>query len=458
MPLLLRIRLALLALVLVLPAAARAFDTQATAAWVYDVNTGTVLMAKNADQPLPPASMSKLMTVSMLFEALKDGRVQMDTRFPVSSKAKAMGGSTMFLNEQDRPTVEELIKGMIVLSGNDACVVVAEGLGGSEEAFAKQMTERAKALGLTHSTFVNASGWPAPGHLMSVHDLGKLALHLIQDFPDLYANFGLKEFAYDNRAPDNRHNRNPLLKLGIGADGLKTGHTAEAGYGLVGSAVQSGRRVVFVITGLPSEKARAEEAERIVNWAFRQFVEKTLVKSGARVAEAPVWLGSANTVGLVVPKDVTIMVPALSKDAISAEAVFDGPLSAPIEAGAQVGELVVTVPGGLETRVPLMAEAAVGKAGVGGRFTTAASRLFGKAQEAVMGAKPAAPEAAPKPEPAAQEAAPAPTTTDPAATPDAAPAAEPASPATSEAPKPEAAPGDDPAAAPAADGAADIDG
>lgn len=448
MPLLVRIRLALMALVFLLPAAAHAFDTQATAAWVYDVNTGTVLMAKNADQPLPPASMSKLMTVTMLFEALKDGRVQMDTRFPVSSKAKAMQGSTMFLNERDRPTVEELIKGMIVLSGNDACVVVAEGLGGSEEAFAKQMTERAKALGLTQSHFVNASGWPAPGHVMSVHDLGKLALHLVQDFPDLYANFGLKEFAYDNRAPDNRHNRNPLLKLGIGADGLKTGHTSEAGYGLVGSAVQNGRRVIFVITGLPSEKARAQEAERIVNWAFRQFVEKTLVTSGARVAEAPVWLGSAKTVGLVVPKDVTIMVPALSKDAITAEAVFDGPLAAPIEAGAKLGDLVVTIPGGLETRVPLLAEAAVGKAGFTGRFTTAAGRLIGKAKEAVMG--PTAAPAADAPAPAT----PAPAAADPAAPP------APAAPAAAEAPAaaPGATPAAPPADAPAAGAAADIDG
>lgn len=425
-----RLHLILLALTLT-TTAARAFETQATAAWVYDVGTQTVLMAKNADQPLPPASMSKLMTISMLFEALKDGRVQMDTRFPVSSKAKAMGGSTMFLNEQDRPTVEDLIKGMIVLSGNDACVVVAEGLGGSEEAFARQMTERAKTLGLTHSTFVNASGWPAPGHLMSVSDLGRLALHLIQDFPDLYANFALTEFAYDNRAPDNRFNRNPLLKLGIGADGLKTGHTSEAGYGLVGSAVQNGRRVVFVITGLPTEKARAQEAEKIVNWAFRQFVEKTLVKSGTRVAEAPVWLGGARTVGLVVAKDVKVMVPALAQDQIRAEAMFNGPIPAPIEAGAPLGELLITMADGLETRVPLVAEVAIDKAGFGGRFGTAAGRLMGKAQDAVWGAdsapaKEAVTEPAatptPTPAPAAASSAPAPDAT-------AAPGAEPAPPA-----------------------------
>ncbi|MFB2532426.1 D-alanyl-D-alanine carboxypeptidase family protein [Paracoccus sp. p4-l81] len=378
--------MAMVALFAALPA--RAFDTQAGAAWVYDVGTQTVLLSKNADQPLPPASMSKLMTISMLFEAVKDGRVAMDTRFAVSSKARAMGGSTMFLNERDRPTVEELIKGMIVLSGNDACVVVAENLAGSEDAFAAQMTERAKALGLTHSHFANASGWPAPGQVMSMEDLGKLALHLIQDFPDFYPYFAMREYAFDNRAPDNRHNRNPLLRLGIGADGLKTGHTQEAGYGLVGSAVQNGRRVVFVITGLPSEKARAEEAERIVNWAFRQFVEKTLVTQGTKVADAPVWLGSSARVGLVVPRDVTVMVPALSQDGVSAEAVFDGPLQAPIEAGAEVGTLVVTIPGGAQTRVPLTAETAVGKAGVVGRMQTAAGRLFGLGMQAVGVAPP----------------------------------------------------------------------
>ena len=455
-----RLRLILLALLLTVPVAARAFETEATAAWVYDVGTQTVLLAKNADQPLPPASMSKLMTITMLFEALKEGRVQMDTQFPVSTRAKSMGGSTMFLNERDRPKVEDLIKGMIVLSGNDACVVVAEGLAGSEDAFARQMTERGKALGLTNSTFVNASGWPAPGHLMSVRDLGRVALHLVQDFPDLYPNFGLTEFAFDGRAPANQNNRNPLLKLGIGADGLKTGHTQEAGYGLVGSAVQNGRRVIFVITGLPTDKARAQEAERIVNWAFRQFVEKTLVKQGARVAEAPVWLGSASRVGLVVPKDVTVMVPAMSQDGVTAEAVFSGPVEAPIEAGAQLGDLVISIPGGLETRVPLVAEAAVAKAGFVGRVQTAAGLLLAKAREAVMGPAPVEAPAAPvAPDAATTEAAP-PATPDAEAAPDAAPApADAMAPATPSAPEAEtpAAPATPPAEAPPG-GAADLDG
>nr|HMS96805.1 D-alanyl-D-alanine carboxypeptidase family protein [Tabrizicola sp.] len=265
---------------------AQAFETAARAAWVYDLSTDTVLMDKNADEAVPPASMSKLMTVSMLFEALRDGRVTMETEFAVSSRAKAMGGSTMFLQETDRPTVNDLLHGIIVNSGNDACVAVAEGLFGTEEAFAKAATERAKALGMTVSTFANASGWPDPNHRMSMRDLGILARHLIEDFPEYYPIFSETEFNYKDRAPDNRFNRNPLLKLGIGADGLKTGHTEEAGYGLVGSAKQGDRRIIFAITGLGSEAERAEEAERIVAWAFRQFSEKTLAKSGVRVAEA----------------------------------------------------------------------------------------------------------------------------------------------------------------------------
>lgn len=253
------LRSALILLATTIGLHAQGFDTNATGAYVKDISTGTVLLSKNADVPLPPASMSKLMTLNMLFEALKDGRVQMDTRFGVSSKAKAMGGSTMFLNERDRPTVEELIQGIIVMSGNDACVVVAEGLAGTEEAFARQMTDRARDLGMMNSTFANASGWPHPDQRMSMQDLGILAERLINEFPDYYGYFAQKEFAFDNRAPANTTNRNPLLGLGIGADGLKTGHTSEAGYGLVGSAAQGDRRIVFVITGLDSERARRED-------------------------------------------------------------------------------------------------------------------------------------------------------------------------------------------------------
>ncbi len=357
---------------------ARAFETEATAAWVYDMSTQTVLMDKNADQPVPPASMSKLMTISMLFEALRDGRVTMETEFAVSSRAKAMGGSTMFLQETDRPTVSDLIRGMIINSGNDACVVVAEGLAGTEDAFSAQMTERARALGMTASVFANASGWPDPNHRMSMRDLGILAQHLIADFPEYYPIFAETEFNYLDRAPDNRFNRNPLLKLGIGADGLKTGHTSEAGYGLVGSAKQGDRRVIFAITGLASETARAEEAERIVGWAFRQFSEKTVAKGGVRITEARVHLGSADTVGLVPAADVRLLVPALVQDSMTAEVQYNGPLAAPITAGTPVAELVIHVPDLPDRRVPLVAEDDVGKAGFLRRVSVAASTLYAR--------------------------------------------------------------------------------
>jgi D-alanyl-D-alanine carboxypeptidase (penicillin-binding protein 5/6) len=369
--------LILLALALATPPA-RAFDTAATAAWVYDMTTGTVLMDKNADQPLPPASMSKLMTITMLFEALNDGRVTMETEFAVSSRAKAMGGSTMFLQETDRPTVSDLIHGMIINSGNDACVVVAEGLAGTEEAFAAQMTERARALGMTNSTFANASGWPDPVHRMSMRDLGILAQHLITDFPDYYPVFSQTEFNYKDRAPDNRFNRNPLLDLGIGADGLKTGHTSEAGYGLVGSARQGDRRVIFVITGLATEQARAEEAERIVGWAFRQFSEKTVAKTGLRVTEAEVHMGDADTVGLVPAEDVRLLVPALVQDSVTAEVIYNGPLIAPVLKGSPVAELIVHVPDLPDRRFPLVAETDVGTAGFFKRVTTAGKQLYGQ--------------------------------------------------------------------------------
>ena len=349
---------------------ARAFETAATAAWVYDMTTGTVLMDKNADQPLPPASMSKLMTINMLFEALKDGRVTMDTTFAVSDRAVQMtrdGGSTMMLQHEDRPTVEELIHGMIINSGNDACVVVAEGLAGTEEAFAQQMTQRGPAIGLTNSTFINASGWPAEGHRMSMRDLGILGKRLVEVFPEYYPIFGMTEYSYKDRSPDNRFNRNPLLDLGIGADGLKTGHTSEAGYGLVGSAKQGDRRIIFAITGLPSDKARAEEAERIVGWAFRQFSEKTVAKTGIRVAEAEVHLGDADTVGLV---------PALVQEKLTAEVVYNGPLIAPVAKGSAVAELIVHAPDLPDRRVPLVAEADVGKAGFLKRVTTAGKVLY----------------------------------------------------------------------------------
>jgi D-alanyl-D-alanine carboxypeptidase (penicillin-binding protein 5/6) len=229
---------------------------------------------------------------------------------------------------------------------------------------------------MTSSVFMNSSGWPAAGHVMSMRDLGILSQHLIEDFPDYYPIFAETEFNFKDRAPANARNRNPLLELGVGADGLKTGHTQEAGYGLAGSARQGDRRVIFVITGLPSETARAEEAERIVSWAFRQFSEKTVAKGGVRVAEAGVHLGAVDRVGLVPATDVRLLVPALVQDSMTAEVVYNGPLLAPITAGTPVAELVVHVPDLPDRRFPLVAEADVGKAGFFKRVTTAGWALY----------------------------------------------------------------------------------
>jgi D-alanyl-D-alanine carboxypeptidase (penicillin-binding protein 5/6) len=357
--------------------AARAFETQARAAYVIDLTTNTVLLERDADEPLPPASMSKLMTLLMLFEAVRDNpNISLDTRFGVSTKAREMGGSTMFLNERDRPTVEELIQGIIVQSGNDATVVVAEGLAGTEDAFAQMMNTRAASLGMNNSTFANASGWPAPDHLMSVKDLAIVAEHLIEDFPQYYGYFAQTEYPFDGRSPQNRFNRNPILKLGIGADGLKTGHTQEAGYGLVGSAKQGNRRVVFVITGLQTTEARAEEAERIVSWSFRQFVQTDLADQGTRIADAPVWMGEVQSVGLIAPQQLSILSPAMATVPMTTEVVYNGPIEAPIAAGDPIAELVVTREGMPDARLPLVAERDVARGGIVPRLRSAGLVLF----------------------------------------------------------------------------------
>ena len=320
--------------------------------------------------------MSKLMTVTLLYEALADGRVTMSTPFGVSERAAAMGGSTMFLNRGDRPTVEDLIQGIVVQSGNDACVAVAEGLAGTEDSFARMMSDRARDLGMNNSSFGNSSGWPHPMQRMSMKDLAILARHIIVEFPDYYHYFSQTEYHYDGRAPDNRFNRNPLLDLGIGADGLKTGHTQEAGYGLVGSAKQGDRRIVFVISGMTSEKERADEAEAIVNWAFRQFTMKTTLKAGERVAEAPVWLGSVDTVGLVPAQDVALLIPAADREGISATINWNGPIAAPIAQGQELAEMVISREGLSDTVIPLFAEQGVGNAGFAKRLTVAAERVL----------------------------------------------------------------------------------
>jgi serine-type D-Ala-D-Ala carboxypeptidase (penicillin-binding protein 5/6) len=361
-------------------ARAQDFETAATAAWVFDQTTGTVLLSKNADTPLPPASMSKLMTIYMAFEAVADGRLAIDQELPVSEHAMSFDGSSMFLNTNDRVKVEDLLRGVIVLSGNDASVVLAEALSpdGTEAGFARMMTDRARQMGMANSYFVNASGWPAEGHRMSMHDLGILADHIITDFPTFYPIFSEQEFLFDGRVPSNTQNRNPVLGMNIGADGLKTGHTQEAGYGLVGSAKQGDRRIIFVVTGLASAEARHDESERIISWAFRQYSLRDLGEAGTRLAEAPVWMGASPTVGLVLAEDLSVLLPSLVTDGLAADVVYEGPVAAPITAGQELATLVITRDRLPEMRVPLLAESGVEQGGFMVRMQTAVEVLMGK--------------------------------------------------------------------------------
>nr|WP_119838129.1 D-alanyl-D-alanine carboxypeptidase family protein [Pseudooceanicola algae] len=391
----LKASLAAACLIAALPA--QAFDTSARAAYIADLTTGTVLLNKDADTPLPPASMSKLMTLYVAFEAIRDGRLSLDEELPVSQHAMSYGGSSMFLNTTDMVRVDDLLRGIIVLSGNDACAVIAEALSpdGTEAGFAQYMTQRAQQLGMTNSTFANSNGWPAPTQRMSVRDLALIATHIIQDFPEFYPLFAETEFPFDNRTPSNRLNRNPLLGLGIGADGLKTGHTEEAGYGLVGSATQGDRRVVFVLSGLESNSARAEQSRAVVNWAFRQFKEANLLPAGDIVARAPVFRGSADDVGLTVTEDLVTLVPFLSRDGIASEVVFDGPIRAPVAAGQEVGTLILRPEGLPERSVPLVAAQAVPDGGFMAKVQAAATYLMrrvnkGPADVAPDDAQPAA--------------------------------------------------------------------
>ncbi|WP_187429721.1 D-alanyl-D-alanine carboxypeptidase DacC [Roseobacter fucihabitans] len=382
---------ALLALILTTSTAV-AFDTKATSAFVLDQTTGTVLLNKEADAPLPPASMSKLMTLYMAFEAIRrgksDGGLDLNEELRVSEHAQSYGGSSMFLRSGETVSVEDLIRGIIVLSGNDACVVIAEALSpdGTEYGFARLMTQRAQQMGMTNSTFTNSNGWPQPGHLMSMRDLATLSARLIEDFPEFYPLFAETEFEFDNRVPSNRLNRNPLLTMGIGADGLKTGHTQEAGYGLTGSAKQGDRRVIFVISGLDTVAERAQESQAIVNWAFRQFAMRPLAREGQQFAQAEVWMGSEPTVGLVAAEDISVLMPALAGNEIEGEVVYTGPVNAPIAAGDQIAEFVFTLEGLPETRLPLVADRAIERGGFLSRVTTAALVLFTKLIEGPEGA------------------------------------------------------------------------
>jgi D-alanyl-D-alanine carboxypeptidase (penicillin-binding protein 5/6) len=361
------------AAVLAVPVSAQKFDTPARNAYVLDLATNTVLLSKKAEVPMPPASMSKLMTVYMVFERLKKGSLTLDDTFLVSEKAWRKGGSKMFVKVGDRISVSDLLRGIIVQSGNDACIVVAEGLGGTEDAFAEMMTRRAKEIGLTNSSFVNSTGWPHPNQLMSALDLAQLSSLLVTQFPELYKIFNEKTFTYSQIK---QSNRNPLLYRNIGADGLKTGHTEAAGYGLTASATRDDRRIVLVLNGMKSVRQRSQESLRIVEWAFRTFKPYALFKKDEVITKADIWLGTASTVPLIIPEALKM---TLSRDARSKMKVvvrMSNPVAAPVRKGQQLATLVVTAPN-LKTReIPLIAAEDVNQLGFVGRIGAAIKHVL----------------------------------------------------------------------------------
>jgi D-alanyl-D-alanine carboxypeptidase (penicillin-binding protein 5/6) len=348
-------------------------DTQAKHALIVEAETGAVLLDKGGDEHIPPASMSKVMTAYLVFDYLKQGRVKLDDELPVSEHAWRTGGSKMFVPLGARIKVSDLIRGMVIQSGNDACIVLAEGLAGSEAAFVEQMNAEAKKIGLTDSHFANVDGLPNPDHWMTAHDLVKLALRTIEDFPEFYRIYSEKEFSFNNI---NQGNRNPLLYKDIGADGLKTGHTEEAGYSLLASVKRGNRRIVMVLNGLPTMKARAQESERLAEWAFREYNNYQLFSAGAKVEDAEVWLGEQAKVPLTVAKDLVVTLPRKSRKDMKVAVAYDQPVPAPIEKGQQLGKIVVTVPDMAPVERPLQAASDVERLGAFGRMAMMAGHLI----------------------------------------------------------------------------------
>ena len=345
--------------------AANAIETTAKNVLVMDYETGQYLYTKDHQKMIPPASMSKLMTIYMIFEKLKDGSLSLDDTFTVSENAwrkggAASGSSTMFLKIGEKVPVRDLIQGIIVQSGNDACIVAAENLSGSEEDFAADMQKKARQLGLTHSSFANSTGWPHPDQLMSVEDLAKLARIIISQFPEYYHIFSEQNFTHNNIK---QGNRNPLLYSMPNADGLKTGHTAEAGFCLVASAKKDNRRLISVMAGLKSNKERSEEAEKLINWGFREFSNYTLFKKDQVIAEIPVWQGDENNIKLIVDHDIRRTLKKSSVNKIKMTAVYDKPVSAPIKKGDKLGVIKVDIPGQGKFEIPLTSDRNVAKLG-----------------------------------------------------------------------------------------------
>jgi D-alanyl-D-alanine carboxypeptidase (penicillin-binding protein 5/6) len=349
---------------------ANALETTAKQAFLIDANTHFVLLNKDGDLKMHPSSMSKLMTVYILFSRLKEGRIKLTDEFPVSEKAWRTQGSKTFVRVGSSVSVDDLIHGIIVQSGNDACIVVAEALAGSEESFAQEMNRVAKEIGLTASNFANATGLPADNHLMSAHDLAILAERLQLDFPEYYHYFSIREWTYNNIK---QQNRDRLLGSNIGVDGLKTGHTDAGGYGITLSAKQNDRRLILVINGLESDNARVEEGEKLLRWAFREFENKTLVKKGEKIAEAKVWLGKQETVPLVAGDDmqVTMQAGAAGKNPPNFTLKYNGAIPAPIKAGDHVADLYISSPDMGEQIVPLFAANNVDKVSAFGRIIPA---------------------------------------------------------------------------------------
>ena len=338
-------------------------DTAARWACIIDFNTGTTLMDKDADVQMTPSSMTKLMTAYIVYGMLKAGRLKLDQALPVSERAWRMGGSKMFVPLGAQVGVEDLIRGMIVQSGNDACIVLAEGIAGSEEQFADLMNQKAHELGLTNSHFLNATGWPAQGHVMSARDIATLARRLIQDFPEYYKYDSEKTFKYNNIE---QGNRNPLVQKGL-ADGLKTGHTEDGGYGLVVSAQRNGRRVIVVLNGMATMRERAEESERLLEWAFREFEDVTLFAAGDTVEQAPVWLGARPTVPLVGGRDLVVTLPRGWRSKTTVAVDYESPIRAPVVRGTPLAKLTVTGAGVPDSSIPLLAGADVPRLGLPGR-------------------------------------------------------------------------------------------
>jgi len=349
--------------------AADPLNTSASFAFIMDGDTGIPLYSKRGDEPMIPASMSKLMLYYMTFERLKAGRLTMTDEFTVSEHAWRTGGagtdgSTMFLPLNSKATVSDLLKGAIIVSGNDACIVLAEGLFGSEEAFARAATARAKELGMTGSTFANSTGLDDARHKMSAHDIALIAFRIIKDFPEFYPMFREPEFTFNKTR---QYNRNPLLRELDGADGVKTGHLSVSGYGLVGSAIREGKRRIIVLNGLTSETERKKEGPRVMRSAFLDFTASTLVNKGAEVGVADVWHGEQEKVSLIATESYAtgLHMDALPK--IKGTVVYKTPLMAPVKEGDIVGELIVSAPGTPDKRIPVAAGKAVNELGLLGK-------------------------------------------------------------------------------------------